>query len=97
MNQAEAIIKALEARGEKEVTRGGASKFRKFTRLFQAERTADGKLMPAGFSRTFWFVSRNGSLRIGTTSASTRLVGKERKGILIKEGREPQLFEGSKS
>lgn len=90
MNTVELIVKALLGRGEKEVTSKNASKFRKFTRTWQGRRMASGSLVrsdSSGPDGTFWFVSaKNGSLRVGQTSAGSRTVKSEVKGILIAEG-----------
>lgn len=88
MRQSEAIIKALTARGEAEVTMAGASKFRKFSRKYRGLRDEQGALVPVGtvITESFWFVSRNGSLRSGPTSAKSRLVKSEVKAAIVKEG-----------
>lgn len=94
MKKSEAIVKALLARGEREVTRGSAQRFRKFTRRYMGARDGDGNLQEAkpvplvhGHGReVFWFVSPHGSLRSGPTSAESRRVKDSVRDILIKEG-----------
>lgn len=83
----EAIVAALEARGERDITNGSASKFRKFTRRYAGLRIC-GHLKPAAVmdKPTFWFVSRNGSLRVGFTSSSSRKAKAEVKSALYEEG-----------
>lgn len=87
MRATDALIKALLARGEREVTLGSASKFRKFTRTWLGQRSAGDSLRPVVEQGTFWFVSvHNGSLRVGSTSAGSRSAKKEVREMLMKEG-----------
>ncbi len=89
-NQAEALKQALLARGERDVTNSGASKFTKFTRQYYGTRGPDGQLRPVKDTErgVHWFVSRrNGSLRVGRTSSASQKVKDEIKAILLAEGR----------
>lgn len=91
MKQAELIIKSLLTRGEQEVTLGSASKFRKFTRRWNALRIngelvqTHGAILPE--KATYWFVSRNGSLRVGRTSSDSRRAKPDVKDALIQEAK----------
>lgn len=88
MNRVDAIVKALIARGEIEVTLNSAQRFRKFTRRYAGRRNADGSLNQTVNAESFWYVSkRNGSLRVGVTSAVSKRVKLEITDLLIKEGK----------
>lgn len=87
MKQSELIITALLARGERDVTERSAQKFRKFTRTYGAIRL-NGELRPVTAGGSFWFVSRNGSLRLGSTSSGSQRVKQEAKNALLQESRD---------
>jgi hypothetical protein len=87
MSTVDLIIRALLARGEKEQTAGSASRFRKFTRTWQATREAGALIRAKGSVGVFWFVSSsNGSLRVGSTSMGSRAAKVEVRNLLIREG-----------
>lgn len=86
LGQRDAIVKALQARGEKMI--GTSTHWMKFTREYAGRRDAADKLTRMS-NHTYWFVNRaNGAMRVGKKSSDTSLaVRPEVRDYLIEEGR----------
>lgn len=81
----DAVIKALDARGEKRLHTG---KFIKYTRTYWAARDTEGRLLPIPFDvNKFYFIGRMGAVRIGRTIATSRPLTDDAKATLVAEGR----------
>lgn len=88
LTQREAIIKALQARGEKRVEDRSLSKYEKWTRTYGVPRDPEGKLQPhPAPGTTFYFIGKTGALRVGATSTSSHSYQGKLRNVLILEGR----------
>lgn len=87
MNQRDAIIRALEKRGEKRVIDRSLSKYEKWTRTYAIGRNPNGQLIPAT-GAGFYFIGRTGALRVGLTSTTSESYQGKLRQVLINEGRE---------
>lgn len=87
MNQRDAIIAALKARGEVQVPDRTLTKYEKWTRRFLVKRNPDGTLVPARADDVmFYYVGRTGALRVGTTSSTSASFQGKLRNALILEG-----------
>lgn len=84
----DAIIAALEARGETRVTDNHLSKAFKYTRTWVVRRTDGGVLIPAKKLKLFWYVGKyQGSLRAGTSHTLSTAISRDIRDVLVAEGR----------
>lgn len=88
LTQREAVIRALEARGEKRVEDRSLSKYVKYTRTYMAKRGPDGELIRSAYAGDYFhFIGKTGAVRVGVRSTGSVPMASANKAILVAEGR----------
>lgn len=87
LTQLEAIRKALLARGEREVTLQNVIKWHVFTRTWMGLRDAHSALVPNCGAKYWLLGCKQGNLRLGDSSGTSRRTNKTVHAALVAEGR----------